>query len=1254
MAIPFQFVFVGALTAALVTACSDKPGAADTAASATATDAADTSGVAQADLGGLDLGGADVSAGTCPGAPGCACVGHDECASGACAWDPLQPGGLSCAGACGSGCPAGQRCVAKGGAEGLQVCVPAAGKACNPCSADADCDSLGISGLCVDRGDDGRFCGIPCVAGACPAGLACKPALTVTGVKADLCQPVDTTGGLGACPCSPAAKAFKLATVCAIAAKDSAGKVLGTCKGTRACGAAGLSPCDAKAGAPETCNGKDDDCDGQTDNGAPCDDGDKCVSGRQCVAGVCTAGTIKTCDDQNDCSVDTCDPKTGNCGYAYTDGAACSDGNPCTADEKCKDGVCAGGVAKPCPCATTADCAAQEDGNLCNGTLYCEPTSKLCVLNPASVVVCADDGAACTDNLCKTATGTCEAVNLADGTTCSDGLAWTVGDVCEKGACVAGPDTKLCKATADCAKYDDGDLCNGALFCNKATGVCQTNPKTVVYCPTVGDTACAKNACEPKTGACATKPVADNTPCEDGNLCSTGEACVAGVCTASAGGGNTCACQKDADCTKWDDGDLCNGTLYCNLAKAVCAVNAATVIVCPTVNDGPCSASLCQKATGTCATQAKADGTACDADGSPCSPFDACKGGVCVKDTAEICQCKQDADCAAYEDGDACNGTLYCDKAKNKCVVNPKTVVACPPSVTPCQANLCSNGACALVAANAGATCDDGDAKTSGDVCAAGVCKGKATVVGCGGDGDCPDDGDGNPCTALGCQGGACKPALPIGVSCADDGNACTSDACNGGLCQHNPLIALPCKDDGDPCTLDQCDVLAACAHPPALAGAKCGDDGNACTDDTCDGAGKCVHPLAKLAAPCASDGLVCTADVCDGKGNCVHNVTGACLIGGVCVATGLNPLNPCQKCIGGQKLWTSVGGACDDGNACTVGDVCGGAACLPGKATDCEDGNPCTKDACEGATGCAHVALPAGATCGTSQWCDGKGACGSAPPGMAKVEGGVFWMGCNVQKDASCNAISNEKPQHKVAVSTFWLDIHEVTLAEYAQCVAASTCSEPMGSFMPMGWDASKGGPQAGKEKLPMNGVAWMHANAYCKWRGGVIDSIKASAWSLPTEAQWEYAARGPCEKNGATPANDAGCKAAMRVFPWGDAVPTCELAVFDDGSASGCAGGELAPVGSKPAGAGPFGHRDLAGSVDEWVNDWFDSTYYSISPGVDPTGPAKATGMTANRPRRGGSYWHTKVGLRSSARNAGGSNAPQGGTGFRCARAL
>jgi len=219
------------------------------------------------------------------------------------------------------------------------------------------------------------------------------------------------------------------------------------------------------------------------------------------------------------------------------DGALCSDGDPCTFGEACFAGKCGGGTPGPCACAATADCAALEDGNACNGTLYCDPVAKACAVLPGSVVVCADDGNPCTDAVCDPTSGKCAAQNLPDTSTCSDGKAWTVGDHCQDGACVPGQQTKLCGASADCAAYEDGDLCNGTLFCNKAAGVCLVDPKSVVACPSVDDTACRKNLCQPKTGQCALTPINQNGACDDGNLCTTGEACQAGVCKASAGAG---------------------------------------------------------------------------------------------------------------------------------------------------------------------------------------------------------------------------------------------------------------------------------------------------------------------------------------------------------------------------------------------------------------------------------------------------------------------------------------------------------------------------------------------------------------------------------------------------------------------------------------------------------------------------------------------------------------------------------------------
>ncbi|MBM4344739.1 MAG: DUF1566 domain-containing protein [Deltaproteobacteria bacterium] len=1011
----------------LAAACSGKPSAtADAKADPNAGDVA-TTDLATLDLATLELATSDTSKATCPGAQGCACVNDSECDWAACVYDPAAAGGLSCAGPCTNDCKGGFRCVDKPGVEGLQVCVPAAGKACNPCAASDECKSLGSPGQCADRGDSGRFCAVPCVGGGCPDGYACQASTTVEGSKADLCQP---TGG--ECVCSPAAIAKKLATSCAVAAKDASGKVLGSCKGTRTCTATVLPACDAKAWAPETCNGQDDDCDGQTDNGAPCDDSNKCVSGKQCVAGTCTAGTPKTCDDQNDCSVDTCDPKNGNCDFAPQDGKLCNDGDPCTAGETCSKGVCQGGVAKPCPCAADADCKPQEDGNLCNGTLYCD-AKKLCALNPATVVVCPDLGAQCSANECKKATGQCEAVNLSDGVTCSDGLPWTVGDVCTAGKCVAGVETKLCKNDGDCGKYEDGDKCNGTLFCNKATGVCQLNPKTVVQCPSAFNTACSKNQCVPLSGQCTATAVADQKPCEDGNLCTTGEACQAGVCQPSASGGNTCACQNDADCGKFEDGNACNGTLFCNLAKGQCQLNPATVVVCQSVNDGPCGVNVCDKVSGKCAMLAALDGVACDADGSPCTPLDACKSGVCVKDTADICQCTTDAQCAKYDDGDLCNGVQYCNKGKNTCAVNPGSVVSCPPAGSACLANVCApaTGKCSAVAANEGAGCDDGDAETAGDVCAEGACKGKAVAPACKADGDCGDDGDGNPCTTLGCIGGACVKTLPGGVTCTDDGNPCTDDKCSSGACQNTANSAAcddgqactgndvcagkVCKgaakncDDKNPCTTDLCDAAKGCI---AVTNGDACIDSNPCTKDSCDAVKGCSNAAA--AGPC-SDGNACTLGDSCANGACLPGAVTGCDDGNACTKDACDPAKGCgntgladgaacsdsnactvgdncqgavclagsaTKCDDGNVCTTdscdaakgcsnaAAAGPCSDGNACTPGDVCANGACLPGAVTGCDDGNACTKDACDPAKGCGNKGLPDGAACSDSNAC--------------------------------------------------------------------------------------------------------------------------------------------------------------------------------------------------------------------------------------------------------------------------------------------
>ena len=267
--------------------------------------------------------------------------------------------------------------------------------------------------------------------------------------------------------------------------------------------------------------------------GALCTSADKCQAGGTCLGGTCAGGKAKTCDDANPCTTDQCNATASGDGCVHSaNTASCDDGDPCSDGDNCQGGQCQPGPTSVCGCKTSADCAAKEDGNLCNGTLYCD-ASKVCKVNPATVVACSESADPCIVNTCDGKTGSCSSKPAAEGTPCSDGKACTVGDTCAAGSCAPGTGI-CCKDTAECAKADDGDLCNGTWFCNKASGACQFNPATVVNCSSVDDTACSKSQCDGKTGTCAAVAFGDGKACDDGNPCTSGDACQKGACTASA------------------------------------------------------------------------------------------------------------------------------------------------------------------------------------------------------------------------------------------------------------------------------------------------------------------------------------------------------------------------------------------------------------------------------------------------------------------------------------------------------------------------------------------------------------------------------------------------------------------------------------------------------------------------------------------------------------------------------------------------
>jgi formylglycine-generating enzyme required for sulfatase activity len=255
----------------------------------------------------------------------------------------------------------------------------------------------------------------------------------------------------------------------------------------------------------------------------------------------------------------------------------------------------------------------------------------------------------------------------------------------------------------------------------------------------------------------------------------------------------------------------------------------------------------------------------------------------------------------------------------------------------------------------------------------------------------------------------------------------------------------------------------------------------------------------------------------------------------------------------------------------------------------------------------------------------------------MVYVPGGKFQMGsteeevdfamemCAAQPYGNCERswFENEHPAHQVTLDDFWIDQTSVTNAQYQRCVEAQVCDPPL-------WNSSDTRQDyfgnSAFDDYPVIYVNWLQADAYCEWAGA----------RLPTEAEWEYAARGP----------------ENHIYPWGDEFDGTRLNYcdancdydyadeeFDDGYS------DTAPVGSYPGGASWCGALDMAGNVFEWTAGWLEE--YTAERQVNPTGPSSGT----LHPLRG----DAADGIRATARSAAHHGEPSTRTykylGFRCA---
>jgi hypothetical protein len=234
------------------------------------------------------------------------------------------------------------------------------------------------------------------------------------------------------------------------------------------------------------------------EDGTACSDGNECTLSDLCLAGSCEGGGSLSCDDDNPCTLDICDPGSG-CLVSFTNDT-CDDGNPCTAVDSCFEGACVG-VDNQCLCEVDTDCATYEDDNLCNGTLRCVDgvLGGLCEVNSDSIVTCSHDGLPeCAVSSCEPTTGECVTAAAEDGIPCDDGNACTFSEVCADGTCLSGGELSCndgLDCTADTCDSDSGCVHEETEACDECVGLaclaCSYNEQCAPAGPFVGDGCCA-------------------------------------------------------------------------------------------------------------------------------------------------------------------------------------------------------------------------------------------------------------------------------------------------------------------------------------------------------------------------------------------------------------------------------------------------------------------------------------------------------------------------------------------------------------------------------------------------------------------------------------------------------------------------------------------------------------------------------------------------------------------------------------------
>ncbi len=586
-----------------------------------------------------------------------------------------------------------------------------------------------------------------------------------------------------------------------------------------------------------------------SNNTLDCEDGNPCTLDDQCSGGICEPGNEDTCYDGNDCTLDECDPDNGGCvqGVFEPDGTDCDDGDPCTSDDQCNNGVCEGSGDFECPPSTnpckTATCDAQngcqyvnlpnyefcDNGNYCTENDYC--FSGVC--QPGNTVTCPDEPVddmhlVCRNYNCDSSQGcTYTTVNNL----CNDNDACTENDACQNGYCIPGttktcPDVYVDPKHLPCRSYSC-DPINGCTYENVA-GSCSDGYN------------CTTDVCQ--GGLCVSTP--NNDFCNDSNICSTD------TCSPGSSSSNADGCRYTVSGEACDDGDACTQNDFCNSAMVCQGGQAITCSVTTYCEQTGCATTCteydrCDAVQG-CLFKAKTGGSC--SDGNSCTT-DACEGMFCVSDTRDC----NDSNVCTVDDCDSAQGGCIYDELNSSMPSGPFYGLGdCPDDNNVCTVDACVNGNCTNWELNS-------------------TVPGGPLYYGYDEDHTCPDDN--NVCTLDVCVGGACthtalNSTVPSGPlygqgDCPDDDNECTLDVCINGNCTNWDNSGGSCDDD-DPCTINDTCSGGTCAGTP-----KNCDFGSECKTYWCDEtSGDCMAGNVEDGTSCSAAGFIggaCESGVCVG-----------------------------------------------------------------------------------------------------------------------------------------------------------------------------------------------------------------------------------------------------------------------------------------------------------------------------------------------------------------------------------------------------